>query len=143
MVCLAIAYVVDYKTSRITEDYAFWLYLFGLIFFWFSITFMNLEGYGSEYLLYFFTNLGLIILSIFLHRRAFIVFGATGVFYVLYQLSYRVFQNSLWFPLTLMVLGLLLIYGGIQYQRNEEAIERFMVGNLPMSIRQILPRRRA
>ncbi|WP_277989814.1 hypothetical protein [Phormidium pseudopriestleyi] len=41
-----------------------------------------------------------------------------------------------------MVLGLLMIYAGIQYQRNEEAIERLIVGNLPMSIRDILPRRR-
>lgn len=142
LICLMVAYWVDVKTSRIEEDYAFWLYLFGLMSFWFSMTFMGLAFSGNP-LIYLFINLGLILLSVLLHRRVFIVFGTLGISLLLYDLSYRTFQGSLLFPLTIMVLGLLVIYAGIQYQRNEEAIERLIVGNLPMSVRQILPRRRS
>jgi hypothetical protein len=142
LICLMVAYWVDVKTSRIEEDYAFWLYLFGLMSFWFSLTFMGV-GYYWDPFIYLFINIGLILLSVLLHRRVFIVFGVLGVSYLLYDLSYRTFQGSLLFPLTIMVLGLLVIYAGIQYQRNEEAIERLIVGNLPMSLRDILPRRRS
>ncbi|MCT7962416.1 hypothetical protein NG791_17250 [Laspinema sp. D1] len=142
LICLMVAYWVDVKTSRLEEDYAFWLYLFGLMSFWFSMTFMGVAFSGNP-LIYLFINLGLILLSVLLHRRVFIVFGTLGISLLLYDLSYRTFQGSLLFPLTLMVLGLLVIYAGIQYQRNEQAIERLIVGNLPMSIRDILPRRRS
>ncbi|MGL5196645.1 MAG: DUF2157 domain-containing protein [Chroococcales cyanobacterium] len=142
LICLMVAYWVDVKTSRIEEDYAFWLYLFGLMSFWFSLSFMGRGSYGNP-LIYLFINIGLILLSVLLHRRVFIVFGTLGVSYLLYDLSYRTFQGALLFPLTIMVLGLLVIYAGIQYQRNEEAIERLIVGNLPMSVREILPRRRS
>ncbi|WP_254564701.1 DUF2157 domain-containing protein [Oscillatoria sp. HE19RPO] len=142
LIGLMVAYWVDVKTSRIEEDYAFWLYLFGLMSFWFSLSFMG-RGYYGNPLIYLFINIGLILLSVLLHRRVFIVFGTLGVSYLLYDLSYRTFQGSLLFPLTIMVLGLLVIYAGIQYQRNEEAIERLIVGNLPMSVRDILPRRRS
>ena len=144
LACLVVAYWVDWKTSRSQEDYAFWIYLFGLIFFWLGMTFMSDGGPNKiDPLLYFVINLGLMLLSVLLQRRSFIVFGAIGVFYYLYYVFYKAFQNSLLFPLTLMVLGLLVIYAGIQYQRNEKAIEQLIVGKLPMSVRQILPRRRA
>ncbi|MCT7971320.1 DUF2157 domain-containing protein [Laspinema olomoucense] len=140
--CLIVAYCVDVKTSRLEEDYSFWLYLFGLISFWFSMTFMGIGYYWNPFI-YLLINFVLILLSVLLHRRVFIVFGTLGISYLLYDLSYRTFQGSLLFPLTLMVLGLLVIYAGIQYQRNEEAIERLIVGNLPRTIRDILPRRRS
>lgn len=142
LICLMVAYWVDVKTSRIEEDYAFWLYLFGLICFWSSMTYMS-NGSPRQFFIYFLINLGLMLLSVLLHRRVFIVFGAIGIAYYLYYLFNIFFQDSLLFPLTMMVLGLLLIYAGIQYQRNEEAIERLIVGNLPMSVRDILPRRRS
>ncbi len=141
LICLMVAYWVDVKTSALEEDYAFWLYLFGLLSFWFSITFMGM-GYSWSPFIYLLTNLVLILLAVLLHRRVFVVFGTLGISYLLYDLSYRTFQGSLLFPLTLMVLGLLVIYAGVQYQRNEAAINRLIVGNLPMAIREILPRRR-
>ncbi|MCT7982282.1 hypothetical protein NG796_03135 [Laspinema sp. A4] len=142
LIALMVAYWVDVKTSYLEEDYAFWLYLFGLMSFWFSMTFMGI-GYSWNPFIYLIINLGLILLSVLLHRRVFIVFGTLGISYLLYDLSYRTFQGSLLFPLTLMVLGLLVIYAGIQYQRNEAAIARLIVGNLPRTIRDILPRQRS
>ncbi|AFY80221.1 DUF2157 domain-containing protein [Oscillatoria acuminata] len=143
LICLMVAYWVDVKTSRIQEDYAFWLYLFGLMSFWFSMTFTGSVYYLQNSFIYLFINLGLILLSVLLQRRTFIVFGSLGVSYFLYDLFYRMLQGSFVFPLTIMVLGLLVIYAGIQYQRNEEAIERLIVGNLPMTVRDLLPRRRS
>ncbi len=143
LICLMVAYWVDVKTSRIEEDYAFWLYLFGLMSFWFNMTFTGSIFSLQNPFIYLFINLGLILLSVLLQRRTFIVFGTLGVCYFLYDLLYGMLQGSFVFPLTMMVLGLLVIYAGIQYQRNEEAIERLIVGNLPMSFRDILPRRRS
>jgi len=93
LICLMVAYWVDVKTSRIEEDYAFWLYLFGLMSFWFSMTFMGGSYYWNSFI-YFVINLGLILLSVLLHRRVFIVFGTIGISYFLYDLSYRTFQGS-------------------------------------------------
>ncbi len=141
IVCLITAYFLDVKTSQTEEDYAFWLYLFGLMSFWISMTFMT-NGSEGQLLIYFLINIGLMLFSVLLNRRVFIVFGGIGIAYYLYYLSYRVFQGSLLFPLALTVLGILVIYAGVQYQRNEEAIARWIVGSLPMSIRKLLPRRR-
>ncbi|HEY9837339.1 MAG TPA: DUF2157 domain-containing protein, partial [Vampirovibrionales bacterium] len=56
LICLMVAYWVDVKTSALEEDYAFWLYLFGLLSFWFSITFMGM-GYSWSPFIYLLTNL--------------------------------------------------------------------------------------
>ncbi|HEY6580211.1 MAG TPA: hypothetical protein VIZ60_03680 [Rubrobacter sp.] len=75
LVVLAGAYVVDRHTE---EDYAFWGYLFGMFAFWGGLTLF--EG-GSEldWFFYGLINAGLILLSVLLQRRVFVVFGAVGV----------------------------------------------------------------
>ena len=76
LVVLVGAYLVDRRTE---EDYAFWGYLFGMFAFWAGLTL--LEG-GSEidWSIYGLINTGLILLSVLLQRRVFVVFGAAGVF---------------------------------------------------------------
>lgn len=141
LACLVVAYWVDMKTTRIAEDYAFWLYLFGLLSFWFGMTLMG-DGTEWEFFLYFVINLGLVLLSVLLQRRVFIVFGALGVFAYFSHLAYEIFRDSLLFPFALTVLGIGVIYLGVLYQRNRGAIEGWILGKVPMSFQQVLPRRR-
>jgi hypothetical protein len=84
----------------------------------------------------------IVLLSVLLERRVFIVFGALGALgvsgYVGY-LAYRVFRDSLLFPLVLTMIGIGVIFLGIQYQRHRLAIERTIQGYLPEGARRLLP----
>jgi hypothetical protein len=79
------------------------------------------------------------LLSVLLERRAFIVFGALGVSGDIGYLAYRVFRDTLLFPFTLTIIGVGVIFLGIQYQRHRPAIERAIPGSLPEGVRRVLP----
>jgi len=132
------AYLVDRKTK---EDYAFWGYLFGMLAFWGGLSLMKSNSELNKFL-YCLINLGLMVLSVLLQRRVFIVFGALGVFGYLGYLAHRVFRDSLLFPFALSLLGILVIYLGINYQRHREGIERFLLTRVPLGLRRLLPTER-
>lgn len=136
---LVVSYAVDRRTR---EDYAFWGYLFGMLAFWGGLSLMET---GSEFrrFVYALINVGLMLLSILLDRRVFIVFGALGVFGYLGHLARSVFEDSLLFPFALSFLGIVIIYLGIQYQRHRAAIDRSVLGLVPAPVRRFLPRERA
>ena len=48
-------------------------------------------------------------------------------------------RNSMMFPFALSVLGLLIIYLGIKYQRNREAIEAAILNSLPDGLKNLRP----
>ena len=56
-------------------------------------------------------------------EKVFIVFGSLGVFGYIGHLARKVFADSLLFPVALCGVGCLIIYFGIQYQRNSKKIE--------------------
>jgi len=132
---LVVSYVLDRRTR---EDYAFWGYLFGLMAFWGGLSLMQSNSELNKFL-YCLINLGLMLFAIFLDRRAFLVFGALGVFMYLGHLSYEVFKDSMMFPFALSVLGLLIIFLGIKYQRNREAIEAAILNSLPDGLKNLRP----
>jgi hypothetical protein len=132
---LLVSYLVDRRTKG---DYAFWGYLFGMLAFWFGLSLMENGGELSKFF-YCLINLGLMLVSVLLQRRVFIIFGSFGVLGYLGYLSYHVFQNSLLFPVALSFIGILVIYLGIKYQHNQVAIERFIFANIPPSIKRMLP----
>lgn len=141
VICLAIAYGVDICNRRSQGDYAFWLYLFGLMSFWFSLP---MTGENTEWnrFLYCVINLGLMALSIILKRRLFMVFGGIGVFGYIAYLAFRVFENSLLFPFALSGLGLAIIAAGILYQRHYRQVETYFDNLLPPHWRDFLPKER-
>lgn len=114
---LIIAYWVDLRTRNIQEDFAFWLYLFGLLSFWCGMTLMG-DGNEWDKLVYCLINVGLVLLSVVLKRRIFIVFGAMGVFLYLSHLAYVFFEDSLFFPFALTILGIGIIYSGSKFSKN-------------------------
>ena len=132
------AYVVDRRTE---EDYAFWGYLFGMFAFWGGLTL--LEG-GSELDWFFYggINAGFVVLSVFLQRRVFVVFGALGVFGYVGHLAWEIFEDSLLFPFALSAAGLAIIALGILYARNRDRIEGALMRIVPTGIRRALPMQR-
>jgi Predicted membrane protein (DUF2157) len=138
LVVLVGAYLVDRRTE---EDYAFWGYLFGMFAFWGGLTL--LEG-GSEldWFFYGLINAGLILLSVLLQRRVFVVFGALGVFGYVGHLAWEIFEDSLLFPFVLSAAGLAIIALGILYAKNRDKIEGAVVRTIPTNIRRLLPMER-
>jgi len=136
---LLASYLADLR-SRVRQDFAFWGYLFGLLAFWGGLTVM--EG-GSETTkaIYALINVGLIVVSVLLRQRAFIVFGALGILGYLGHLSYSVFRDSLLFPVVLTMGGILLIYLGVLYQRHSARLAALTQERLPDAIRGLIPPR--
>lgn len=134
-VILFASWLIDRRTR---EDYAFWGYLFGLMAFWCGMSLMESSSELNKFL-YCLINLGLMLVAIFLDRRVFLVFGALGVFGYLGHLSYEVFKDSMMFPFALSLLGLLIIFLGISYQRNREKIEAGVLAILPEGLKNLRP----
>ena len=128
---LAVSFLVDRRTR---DDYAFWGYLFGTLAFWGGLSLMESQSEVGK-LLYCLINIVLMLISVLLDRRVFIVFGALGVFGYLGHLAYTVFKDSLLFPFALSALGLAIIWLGIYYQRHRARIEGAIVALLPAGIR--------
>src|SRR6266568_3595386 len=72
-----VAFWVDVR-SRFSRDYAFWLYLFGVLTFWGGLSLMN-SGSELGKLAYCGINVLMILIGAALQRRVFAVFGGLGV----------------------------------------------------------------
>lgn len=134
-----LAVYVDLR-SHGRRDFAFWLYVFGVLTFWGGLTSMD-SGSELGKLVYCCINLLLIALGAALSRRVFAVFGGLGVAFYLGHLSYSVFKDSLLFPLALTAIGLAVIAIGIVWQRREAAIGARLRGFLPDPVRLLVERR--
>jgi len=138
LLTLTVALVVDLRNRR-GLDFAFWLYLFGVLTFWGGLT--SLDG-GSEFtrLVYAVINVGLIAIGAALARRVFAVFGALGVSIYLGHLSQVLFRDSLLFPVMLTVIGFAIIGAGILWQKHEADIGLWLRRRLPDSWRALIER---
>jgi len=134
-----VAFLVDHRTR---EDYAFWLYLFGMTAFWGAVSSIDSDNELSK-LVYCAMNLGFVVLSALLRRRVFLVYGAVGVNLYLVHLARRVFESSTIFPFALTLLGLGIIAAAVWYQRNRAAVELRIESIVPIWIRDLLPAARA
>ena len=131
---LVLAWAVDIR-SRPPADPAFWLYGFGLLTFWGGLTSLEASSELAR-LGYAAINLLLIAVGAILVRRAFAVFGGTGLALYLAHLAYAVFHDSLLFPLALTATGLCIIAGGIQWQRHEQALGNWLRQRVPPAWRR-------
>lgn len=135
---LVLAFLVDRRTR---DDYAFWGYLFGTLAFWGGLSLMKSHSELGK-LVYCLINVALILISVLLDRRVFMVFGALGVFGYFGHLAYAVFKDSLLFPFVLSALGLAVIWLGIHYQRNRASIETAIVAVVPAGLQRLMPKQR-
>ncbi len=135
------AFWVDVRSFR-SKDYAFWLYVFGVLTFWGGLTSMN-SGSELNKFLYFCVNLFLIAVGAALSRRVFAVFGGIGVALYLGHLSHTVFKDSMLFPVALTGIGLAVIAIGVFWQRHETVIGAKLRAFLPTSLRDLVEHRGA
>ncbi len=135
---LVVAFLIDRRIHRSRGDFAFWLYLSGLMAFWFGMTLMETGG-DLDRFVYCLINLLLIFLSVLLRRRVFVLFGGMGVLSYLWRLS-TTFQHSLLFPIAVSLAGVLVILGGVQYQKYYETWYTWLHRVLPQSWLNWLPK---
>jgi hypothetical protein len=128
---LALAYFADGETDK---DFAFWFYLFGLMAFTGGLTLLG-DGNQLGKAIYCLVHLFLIFLSIVLQRKAFIVFGAIGVFCYLEGEATGFFRNSFGFTLALTLIGVLFIIAGLLYKKNEAALTKYFDPIIPARVK--------
>lgn len=136
---LVFAFLVDVR-SRQRQDFAFWLYVFGVLAFWGGLTSMDSKSELGK-LLYCLINISLIAIGAALSRRVFAVFGAIGVALYLGHLSHTIFRDSMLFPVALTAIGLAVIAAGVFWQRREVAIGTWLRSLLPAPVRELVEHR--
>ncbi len=133
------AFWVDIRSAK-SGDYAFWLYLFGVMTFWGGMTSQHSDSELSKFI-YFSINLVLIGAGVVIVRRVFVVFGAIGCSMYLGHLADEVFKDSWLFPIALTAIGLGIIYLGLLWQKNEKRITQKVRSYLPLPLRELLDER--
>jgi len=136
-----VAFWVDIR-SRKSNDFAFWLYLVGVLTFWGGLSLMRSDSELGKFL-YCLINLAMIVIGAVLSRRVFAVFGGLGIAGYLGHLSYRVFRDSMIFPVALTAVGLGVVWLGVLWQRNEGAISARLRGFLPAPVRELVEARQS
>ena len=136
LLMIGLAFWVDIRTHK-KADYAFWLYVFGVLAFWGGLSTQYSASELSKFI-YFCINLLLVGTGVLLVRRVFVVFGAIGCCGYLGHLASDVFKDSWLFPAALMTIGLGIIYLGVLWQKNEKAITKISRSYLPQPLRELL-----
>lgn len=86
-------------------------------------------------------NLGLIGAGALLVRRVLVVFGAIGLVLYVEHLADKVFKDSWLFPISLTLLGLVVVAAGVWWQKNEAGLSRRLRRALPAAWQRLLPDR--
>lgn len=134
-----LALLVDIRSYK-SKDFAFWLYLFGVLSFWGGLSSMHSDSEFSKFL-YCCVNLVMIAIGAALSRRIFAVFGGIGVAAYLGHLSHTIFKDSMLFPVALTAIGLAVIGVGVYWQRHEAAIGEQLRSLLPTNVRDLIAHR--
>ncbi|MBY6185116.1 DUF2157 domain-containing protein [Marinobacter hydrocarbonoclasticus] len=140
LVMVALGLYVDGRQARPSArgDFAFWLYLFGVLAFWGGLTAQESDTEWDR-AIYGAINLMMMLLGVLLNRRVFTVVGAIGFCGYLGHLAYDLFRDSLWFPIALTLLGLAVIALGIVWQRHRSRWRLALLSRLPASLRDYPP----
>jgi len=117
-------------------DFAFWLYLFGVLTFWGGIT-ASSGGTALDKALYCALNVGFLVLSAALSRRVFAVFGTIGIAIYLGDLADKLFKDSILFPFALSLIGVGIIALGLLYNRRQHEIGAWIEARLPEPLRRL------
>jgi hypothetical protein len=134
-----VAFWVDVRTVR-ERDFAFWLYVFGVLTFWGGLSALNSNSELAK-LAYCGINVLMIVTGAALSRRVFAVFGGLGIAGYLGHLSWSVFRDSLLFPVALTGIGMGVIWLGVKWQRHEAAIGDWARQFLPAGMREFIEHR--
>lgn len=130
LVMIAVAYLVD---GRREQDFAFWLYLFGVLTFSGGLTAM---GGGTQFTkaVYCLIHLLMMVIAVILQRKVFLIFGGLGVFIYLADEADTYFRNSFTFTVALTVIGIGFILAGLAYKKNEARLQARLAPLMPRRI---------
>lgn len=128
---LAVILVGLFTDIKKKEDFAFWGYLFGTLSFWGGLNALVWSKGNIALFVYVIINLIMMVLSIILKRKVLMVFGAVGLFAYLSYLAFDLFADSALLPFAMSLVGLAIIFLGILYQKNQDAIEHKVQGLFP------------
>lgn len=130
-IMLFASFLLDRKTET---DYSFWGYLFGLLSFTGGLSFVD-SGNQWAKAAYCVIHLFLIVVSLVLRRRVFLVFGSLGVFGYLSNEVYTYFKDSVAFPFVLSFIGIVIIALAMKFKKNEAALQQRFSAWLPYHLR--------
>ncbi|MBX3708550.1 MAG: DUF2157 domain-containing protein [Gammaproteobacteria bacterium] len=133
LVVILAAIYMDFKHSNDDQDYAFWLYIIGVIIFWGGLSCQESESELTKFF-YCLINIFMILVSVFLNRKIFAVFGALGVLGYLGHLSLTVFSKSIGFPIALVFLGLIIIFMATKWSSVERRLFEYFRPYMPQKI---------
>jgi hypothetical protein len=133
---IGLAFWVDIRSHH-KADYAFWLYVFGVIAFWGGLSSQNSDDELSKFI-YLCINILMIGVGVLLVRRVLVIFGALGSCGYLGYLAFDVFQDSWLFPIVLTAIGLGIVFIGILWQKHEKAISQKSRLLLPVPLTELL-----
>ncbi|ABD89662.1 hypothetical protein [Rhodopseudomonas palustris] len=119
-------------------DFAFWLYLFGVLTFWGGIT-ASASGSALDKAAYCALNVGFLLIAVLLARRVFAVFGTLGIAIYLGDLAAELFKDSLLFPFALSAIGIAIIALGLYANRHQAAIAGWVEARLPDVLKRLRP----
>ncbi len=138
---LAILLISFLHDRRTKQDYAFWGYLFGMLAFWGGLTLKYSDNEIAR-ALYCLTNIGLIVLYVFLQRNVFVIFGMLGVLAYLWHLADKIFPDTLPFTIVISVIGVTIIALTVLYHKNQTRITAYCIRYIPKGLRAMLPMNR-
>ena len=127
LVMLLISYALD---GRSELDFSYWGYLFGLLTFTGGLSLMESRSEWSK-LGYLVIHVALVVISLLLKRKVFVVFGAIGIFGYLTNEAYTHFRNSVAFPFVVSLIGIALIGLAMLYKKNEAALQEMTASWVP------------
>jgi hypothetical protein len=136
---ILLAFWVDLR-SRFSRDYAFWLYLFGVLAFWGGLSLMN-SGSELSRLAYCGINVAMVLIGAILGRRVFAVFGGLGIAGYLGHLSWNLFKDSLIFSFALSAIGFAIIWLGVLWHRHEARWAEKLRSLVPGALRELIEAR--
>lgn len=128
----------------LAEDFAVWGYLAGALTFWIGLTILAFDSLTEMQLIgYAVVNALMLLTSVFLSRRIFLVLGSFGILGYLFHLAYTVFAGSPMFPVVLTVIGIGFILLGNFYHKHRLAVDNLVKSFLPEGLQDWLPRTRS
>jgi hypothetical protein len=118
---IGVGYLVERWYGRRPHDYAFWCYVAGTLSFWSGLTLLD-GGDEIGRLVYAAINVALVWAGTVVRRGTFVVFGAIGIAIYLGHLAYEVFENSIFFPFAVALIGLGTILATVWLQRRMRGV---------------------
>lgn len=112
---LGVGVVLQRRRRR--HDFSRWFYLFGHVALLGNAAALALDEGVALGLLFLVLYLGIVVASVWLQARVFLVFGALGCYAYVSYLAFDVFDGALGFVFSLAAIGLLIVLSAVAYQR--------------------------